>query len=679
MKKIALIILLSLSGLSAYGQSAIELKEVTVKAKSVIRTPDGMILIPDREQTRHSASGYDLVRNLMIPGVSVNVAEGKVDALGGAVSLYIDGQPAEAREVRQLRPADVARIQYMETPTGRYAGDRTAINFILKKRDSGGYVGIDALQRIGYMGGDYNLSAKLYSGKTQYTLFSGTDYKSIHGAALTGDEIIMFPQSIIGREFATSDSKTVSNSQYAWFRVRNKNERRTLRATFNFVRSASPEDYSSSSLSYTGLETPLTVNADKCSKSRNFKYSLGLSGTFEFAKGHFMDVSASATASRNHYSYDYVENDSPVNSDTGEDYYNFSANVLYGMKFERGNSLVFKVSEFHNVSSANYSGANNSWQHLWSSETICFGQYSHPLWGKASVQVAPGFSAQLYRLHGEKLTSFIGPRLQTVFAMQPARNQALQLQLVYGNSYPQLSMMTGAVQQVDLIQQRRGNPDLKHTRIAQATAVYGLGIGKVNLQAGGIFNGAWRLPVACYSIEGNMLVQSYRPNADWRQIDAYVSATWAPTSKFNIQLTGGYYYNGYFKDARLSAACWKASGQVAYYFGDFACNVRFETPRKFASYDLTVTRTPWLYGISLSWSHKALQIEAGADNPFLRRPLYRTALNTDIYRFDKTSYSPLNRSSAYVKVVWSVDFGKKTKHDPRNVDRNIDSGILKAQ
>ncbi|MDE5631860.1 MAG: TonB-dependent receptor, partial [Muribaculaceae bacterium] len=251
MKNIALIILLSLSGLSAYGQSAIELNEVTVKAKSVIRTPDGMILIPDREQTRHSASGYDLVRNLMIPGVSVNVAEGKVDALGGAVSLYIDGQPAEAREVRQLRPADVARIQYMETPTGRYAGDRTAINFILKKRDSGGYVGIDALQRIGYMGGDYNLSAKLYSGKTQYTLFSGTDYKSIHGVALTGDEIIMFPQSIIGREFATNDSKTVSNSQYAWFRVRNKNERRTLRATFNFVRSASPEDYSSSSLSYT--------------------------------------------------------------------------------------------------------------------------------------------------------------------------------------------------------------------------------------------------------------------------------------------------------------------------------------------------------------------------------------------------------------------------------------------
>lgn len=679
MKYIALMALLSISGLAAYGQSTVNLDEVTVKAESVIRTSYGMLLIPDREQIRHSASGYDLLRNLMIPGVSVNVADGTVDALGGAVSLYIDGQPAEAREVRQLRPADIATIQYMDNPTGRYAGDRTAINFILKKRDSGGYAGFDALQRIGYNAGDYNISAKLYSGATQYTLFTGADYKNVDGAALTGDEKIIFPQSTIGRQFVTNDSKTDINSQYAWFRVRNKNERRTLRATVNFVRNASPEDYNSSSLSYTGLETPLTVNADKRSKSRNFKYSLGLSGTFELPKGQFMDVSASATANRNHYSYDYVENNSLVSSDTGEDYYNLSANVLYGIKFERGNSLVFKVCEFFNVSSANYSGTNSSWQHLWSSETLCFGQYSHPLWGKASVQVAPGFSAQFYRLHGERRTSFIGPRVQTTFSMRPGRNQAMQLQLIYGNSYPQLSMMTGAIQQVDLIQRRMGNPELKPTRIAQATAVYGIGIGKVNLQAVGILNGASRLPVASYSIEDETLMQSYKPNADWIQVDAYLSATWTPTSKFNIQMTGGYYYNEYFKDARLSGACWKASGQAAYYFGDFACNVRCETPRKFAANDLTVTRTPWLYGISLSWSRNALQIEAGTDNPFSRRPLYRTALNTDIYHFAKTSYSPLNRSSAYVKVVWSVDFGKKIKHDTRNVDRSIDSGILKPQ
>ena len=662
-----------------FGQSTIELGEITVKAKSIIRTPDGMILIPDREQMKHSSSGYDLVRSLMIPGVSVNVQDGRIDALGGAVSLYIDGMPAEEREIRQLRPADVARIQYMEAPTGRYAGDRTAINFILKKRESGGYVAADAMQRIGRNAGDYNLAAKVFGGKTQYTLFTGTDYRKLNGAEESADETIDLPAARVRRQSSTRDSRSRRNSQYAWFRVRDKRGGRTLRATFSFVRSASPEDFSSTVLSYTGLQTPLAVAASRNSKSRNFKYSLGLSGTFDLPRDQFMDISASATASRNHYDYGYKEDDRFINSATGEDYYSLAANVIYGFKFRHGNALVFKVSEFYNVSSADYLGANSSWQHLWSSETICFGEYVQPLGSKASLRVAPGLTAQFYRLHGKQRTSFVGPRFQTVFAIQPARNQSAQLQLLYGNSYPQLELMTNAVQQIDLVQERRGNPELKQTKIVQATAVYGIGIGKVNLQAVGIFNGAKRLPVASYTVENNLLVQSYKPYGDWRQVDAYISASWMPSQRFNLQLTGGYYYNGYFGDARLSGACWKASGQAAFYFGDFAYNVRFETPRKFAGYDLTVTRTPWVYGLSVSWSRNAFRIEAGADNPFFRRPIYRKALNTDVYQFDKTSYSPLDRSSAYVKVAWSVDFGKKTKHDTPNVDRSINSGILKAQ
>lgn len=671
--------MLLLSHICTPGQTQIELKELTVKAKSVIRTPDGMILIPDREQARHSSSGYDLVRSLMIPGVSVSVQDGTIDALGGAVALYIDGMPAEQREIRQLRPEDVARIQYMETPTGRYAGNRTALNFILKKRDSGGYVAADAQQRIGRNGGDYNLAAKVFGGNTQYTLFTGTDYRRLHGACETADETILFPQATVGRHSTTEDSRSSRNSQYAWLRVRDKRAARTLRATFSFVRSAEPEDYSATALEYTGLKAPVAIDACRDSKTRNFKYSLGLSGTFDFPHDQFMDVSASASASRNHYDYIYRENDGSVSSSTSEDYYGFTANVIYGFRFRHGNSLVFKASEILNVSSADYMGSNSSWQHLWSSETICFGEYAQPLGSKVSLRFAPGFTAQYYRLHGKALTSFIGPRLQTTLAWQPARNQSAQIQLLYGNSYPQLTLMTAAVQQVDLLQERRGNPDLRQTKIAQATVVYGISVGKVNLQAVGIFNGARRLPVACYTVENDMLVQSYLPYGDWRQLDAYLSGSWMPSQKFSIQLSGGYYYNGYFGDARLSGACWRASGQASYYFGDFACNARFDTPRKYAAYDLTVTRTPWMYGLSVSWRRNALLIEAGADNPFFRRPEYRSTLCTGVYSFDKSSYSPLNRSSAYVKVSWSVDFGKKTKHDTPNVDRNISSGILKAQ
>ncbi|MDE5983329.1 MAG: hypothetical protein K2G92_09520, partial [Duncaniella sp.] len=119
------------------------------------------------------------------------------------------------------------------------------------------------------------------------------------------------------------------------------------------------------------------------------------------------------------------------------------------------------------------------------------------------------------------------------------------------------------------------------------------------------------------------------------------------------------------------------SGQAAWYIGDFPLNAHVETPQKVAGYNLTVTRTPWLYGASVSWNRGALKVEAGADNPFSRHPVYKYAMSTPVYRFDNTEYSATDRRSVYIKVAWSVDFGKKIKHDTPSIDRNIDSGILK--
>ena len=116
------------------------------------------------------------------------------------------------------------------------------------------------------------------------------------------------------------------------------------------------------------------------------------------------------------------------------------------------------------------------------SESLIFAEYMQPLWKIASLRVSPGFSAQAYRLHGRETIGNYSPRAQAVFTIQPARGQFAQIGGAYGNSYPQLAMITDAVTQVDMLQQRRGNPDLKQTRITQAMAVYSLGIGKVNFQ-----------------------------------------------------------------------------------------------------------------------------------------------------------------------------------------------------
>lgn len=83
----------------------------------------------------------------MIPEVEVDRINGKVSAIGGETTLYIDGRKADAREIRNLNPKDVEKIEYYDVPTGKYMNDISAINFVMKQHESGGYVSFNADQK----------------------------------------------------------------------------------------------------------------------------------------------------------------------------------------------------------------------------------------------------------------------------------------------------------------------------------------------------------------------------------------------------------------------------------------------------------------------------------------------------------------------------------------------------
>ncbi len=193
------------------------------------------------------------------------------------------------------------------------------------------------------------------------------------------------------------------------------------------------------------------------------------------------------------------------------------------------------------------------------------------------------------------------------------------------------------------------------------------------------FPGASSLPMAVYSFDNGMLVQSFDGHGRWRQFTPNISATWMPGNQFNFQIQAGWFYNTYSGVADLSSSCFTAEARVAYYIGDFAINAWCTTPRTSAGYDRVVTRTIWDFGITGNWSRGNLRIEAGFCNPFLRHPHHTSDLSTPQYRFHNTQYSPNDRQSAYIKAAYTVDFGKKTKHDTPNIDKSIGSGILRAR
>ena len=141
-----------------------ELDEVLVKASYLSREDDHIMAMPTKEQRKHAVTGFDLLNNLMVPGVSVDRLKGFIATPVGNATLYIDGREVDFREVQSLRPKDISRVEFHDIPTGKYAKDAYAINIVMKQLNNGGYTQLDARQGVGYLNGDYNLISKFMTG-----------------------------------------------------------------------------------------------------------------------------------------------------------------------------------------------------------------------------------------------------------------------------------------------------------------------------------------------------------------------------------------------------------------------------------------------------------------------------------------------------------------------------------
>ncbi|WP_289859660.1 hypothetical protein [uncultured Muribaculum sp.] len=93
---------------------------------------------------------------------------------------------------------------------------------------------------------------------------------------------------------------------------------------------------------------------------------------------------------------------------------------------------------------------------------------------------------------------------------------------------------------------------------------------------------------------------------------------------------------------------------------------------------MSFIKMPVSYGLSASWSRNSWRIEAGTDNPFTNCAKYRNWYASNAYSYNTTSISKTSSRSAYIKLSYTIDFGKKTSKENADINKTIDSAILKA-
>ncbi len=657
----------------------IELNELVVKGASVIRQKDRLLIMPDKQLVKQAGTGYDLLYNLMIPGMEVDRIKGKIKTFGGEATLYIDGRKADYREVQSLRPKDIEKIEYFDTPTGKYAGDVASINYVTRQYKSGGYVAIDGRQMIGYFNGDYNIVGKLSQGNMNYTLFAGYNMNRYNGDLNENHEYFVFPEYDIDRKTKTLSNKVKNSNQYVQLNIANQNKKRNLSTKISFVRSDAPDNFSRELFEYNNGEHAMKQVSNRTTEQSGNKPAIELYGYFNLKNNQFIEVSLSGNYADNSYSYHYQEDKYATLTHTKEDLYGFFANIKYGIRWKERNALSFQVTHYHSISSSIYdNGDNPLWQHLWTGETPFYMEYHREIGKNITLNVAPGFSSLQYRLHGEKLINQFKPRLKTNFTYRISGQHQLVLNAELGGSTPVIAAFNNVKQEVDALIVKKGNSQLDNNIFGVVDFSYSGQFKDFSLYARFNYVRVGHVIATHYYTEHDKLIKTFRSDVSANDHQGMLSATWRISKHFRLKMDGYWSVTSTLKGISDKSNSLSGLMQMDYYWNNLSCSLYGKTSSKSFSDDMIHRYEPAKYGLTAHWSYSNWLVEVGAESPFTKHRRWKQSLAQDAYGYTNTMTGRIYQQTGFIKVIYTHDFGKKTSRDNNNVNRSINSGILKA-
>lgn len=625
-----------------------------------------------------AVQAYDLLYNLMIPSLDVNKRTGKVTTFGGEVALYINGEKADYKEIQNLRPRDILNVEYYDVPTGKYAGDVASINYITRKKDTGGYISLDGKQTIGYLSGNYNIGTKLMKGNNSYSILGGYSTQKYNGTQTEKDENITFSDYSINRNTQTIGANYHNNQQYIQFKANNRTKKRNISAQISLIRNETPENDNDELLKYSGRYTQTVFSANR-RKEKGLSPSVKLYGNFQLSKKQTLELTAKTSYAQNDYSRTYQEGEKNSLSNVDEDLYSFNVSAKYNIRLKHHNQLGINLNHIHKITSSTYTGDYNSWQHLWMGESMLFINYAQQIAKKFNMVLMPGISWLNYNLHKEDIQQHFSLRMNSTFMYSINKTQQLIAAINIGNEQPDISYINNVDQTVDFLQIKRGNPYLKNTKLYILGAGYKLQTGKLNLQIIGQYQKIFNNISTHYYIENNKLVSSFRSDRDVNQWAASFDLSYRFSDNLRAKFNTKYYRTDISGEYDITDNSIIASLDINYFWKDFAINIYGNTiTRRLNNFSFAVEKTPAVYGTSISWSHKGWHTEIGTESPFTRHSYFQENANLGIYKYSQSQTSRINQQTGYIKVAYTLDFGRKTSREKNDVDRNINSAIMKS-
>ena len=447
-------------------EASTELSEVVVEGDAVIQKVDRQILLPNKEQLGASSDGMSLLQNLQIPRIVVNPTDNTVKTLANQdVQLRINGIEASSSEVMAINPKDVIRIEYHDQPGVRFNGAAAVINYIVKHRDTGGNLMLNASNGVTMPGwGEYHLSGKVNFGKSSFSLITHYSPRDIYWTRTNAETYNFSTGSIENREVGEptrfKGNPVNLGLTYNWTNGEKNMLQIALRDFMNFTpHSKTNRD----SYLYQGTDS-FAIHDHESSKSISPSLDIYYEHNLPDDNHLYFDVVGTYINSSNDRRFEQtplgetVADTTDVTSRVRGNKYSLIGEAIYEKDWD---NIALTVGVRHNQQwmENTYLGSADATVNMTTAETYAFAEVQQRV-KQFSYAVGIGAMHTYIEQGGQKSSNWIA-RPQLTLSYDFGKGVFWKYKGYVSGYQPSLSAMSDVAQQIDKYQIRQGNPNLK--------------------------------------------------------------------------------------------------------------------------------------------------------------------------------------------------------------------------
>lgn len=654
-----------------------KLGEVIVTAKNAVVTPDKTILYVGNNIKRHAYDGYSALSLMAVPGLDVDAIDGSVSTHGKGVLLCINGLEATKDEIQTLNPKDIRRIDYYTNFDPNHPTADYVIDFIMKIRDYGGAVMLQADHSLNRLTGGGVADWKMYQKKSEFGIRVASGYDHYEpDRNTTSVRSLQFGQDIVTRQQESKPSSVCGGNANAKLSYMHRYDNGTLKAAAS-LRSTHDIKRERSLLNYSTTPT-VDYDAYTATHSDRLVPSFTASYDHKFKNKATFRASVSGSYTHTNSARDYAGADTYL-SFTKENYHSISPGLNFTLPLGKKMSIYANAAYYYNHSSMTY---------------IENGQLtpSRLINGQGIFETGANFKITdrlraTMRLQERVMTTDPGSGSNTDTYFTPAirlaytLNEDIRIDGAYnmGILNPSLSYYTTDVKHIDEYMLRTGNPDLRIQRIHGGTFSI---TGHKRWGEYQLYTEYMNVPRAIYDTytcndEQKTYTQSFLNggNAEKAIINASIQPKIIP-GKLKLTIAMQYNYTKCRTFKLIDENTLIFTGGLKFTSNGFMADAKFVSPYRTLDYNGTYLRTGPRLDISAGYTYNGWSFNLITKNPFMRTHSSTTVSYPGVYEVTK-KYNPFVSYNYFaLRVSYRFNYGKKHKFKEVQINDKGGSAIL---